>query len=226
MSGIPPTARIDLIEDHALTRMFTIERLKTSAGPRARVRGFATVEEWRAVGDPGDLVLLDLDLGEGGGVQGSAAIESLVRSGQQVLVVSALHSAEALEQAQAAGARGYVSKDTASIDDLIRAVVVVLAGEDYVDPQLLAKIGAAARKRLTQRQQEVLRLEALGRTIDQIARGLSPPLTIQGVRRHIEVIVSIYPNYAKQADRVRLAIQLGLVSPWEVYCPPGRLAPS
>ncbi len=86
----------------------------------------------------------------------------------------------------------------------------------FVDPALLARLGADARKRLTARQQDVLRWEALGLKLGQIALALDPPLTEAGVRRHIERIVELHPDCAKQADRVRLAIDLGLVTPWDV----------
>ena len=62
----------------------------------------------------------------------------------------------------------------------------------------------------------MLRLEALGCKVPQIAIAIDPPLTSAGVRRHIERIVEIHPDCAKQADRVRLAINLGLVTPWEL----------
>ncbi len=77
--------------------------------------------------------------------------------------------------------------------------VVVLSGHESASP----------------RQQEVLQLEALGRTTRQIARALN--LSEAGVRRHVERIIEIHPDCAKQADRVRLAVELGLVSPWEKY---------
>jgi DNA-binding NarL/FixJ family response regulator len=139
----------------------------------------------------------------------------------RVLVFSGLASGEALERAQAAGASGFVSKDTADAETLMAGIDAVVAGSSFVDPALLERVGATARKQLTRRQQEVLRLEALGCKLQQIARALDPPLTEAGVRRHIERIVKIHPDCAKQADRVRLAIQLGLVSPWELYGRPG-----
>jgi DNA-binding CsgD family transcriptional regulator len=104
-----------------------------------------------------------------------------------------------------------------AIEVLAAAIGQVLDGGQFFDPELTVRIGAAARRHLTPRQQDVLRLEALGRTFRQIARALG--LSEAGVRRHIEHIVEIHPDYAKQADRVRLAIELGLVSPWENYQP-------
>ncbi|MDQ1392120.1 MAG: hypothetical protein QOF30_1097 [Acidimicrobiaceae bacterium] len=221
MSELPPAVRIDIIEDQQFTRDLEVERLQDRAGPKARVRGFASVEEFVAAGDPGDVVVLDLGL-DTGGVEGAAAIKMLTQAGRAVLVLSGSHSAEVIERAHAAGAVGYIGKDTADIDDVVFAIDEVLAGRDYVDPKLLARVGVAARKKLSLRQQEVLRLEALGLNIGQIARRLDPPLAEAGVKRHIEHIKEIYPECGKQTERARLAIRLGLVTPWEL--PPGTLA--
>jgi DNA-binding NarL/FixJ family response regulator len=209
-------ARLAVVEDQTFTRQVTLDLIRAHYGAGVEVEGFATVEDLLASdADRFDVVVLDLQL-RFGALEGSAAVAE-VAGHARVLVFSGLASGESLERAQAAGARGYVGKDTAEVETLIAAIDAVLAGEHFVDPALLAQVGAAARKQLTARQQEVLRLEALGCKLLQIARALDPPLTEAGVRRHIERIVEIHPDCAKQADRVRLAIQLGLVSPWEVY---------
>ena len=185
--------------------------LRTRYGEECEVVGFANVEQLlRHEGGSFDVVVLDLQLREGT-LQGGDAVRAAGQRGR-VLVFSGLESGEALERAHAAGAHGYVSKDTAEEETLVEAVDAVLAGQAFVDPALLAKIGASERKQLTARQQEVLRLEALGCTVAQIALKLK--LSEAGVHRHIERIVEHHRNYAK-ADRVRLAIDLGLVTPWE-----------
>lgn len=212
MSG---PVRLALVEDQAFTRQTTIEILRRHYGPDAEVAGFPTVEELLEAGaERFDVVVLDLQL-RGGDLEGPAAVAAVARCAR-VLVFSALASGEALERAQVAGARGYVSKDTADEHALIAGIDAVRSGSWFVDSELLARLGASARKQLTPRQQQVLRLEALGCKLPQIALALDPPLTAAGVRRHIERIVEIHPDCAKQADRVRLAIQLGLVSPFEL----------
>jgi DNA-binding NarL/FixJ family response regulator len=216
VSGLAPGVRIDLVEDQAFTRGLTVQRLAEIAGSSARVRGFASVEDLLEAGDPGEVVVLDLQL-EGGGIEGDAAIELLARGGLPVVVLSGLHSGEALARAQAAGARAYVGKDAGGIDDLVVAIAEVLAGRDHVDAKLLEGIRQQAHKTLTARQQEVLRLEAIGLKAAAIAQALEPRLTVPGVRRHLEAIVEVYPECAKQANRVRLAVALGLVTPWEVH---------
>jgi DNA-binding NarL/FixJ family response regulator len=208
MSG---PVRLAVIEDQLFTRETTLKLLRARYGADCAVVGFANVEQFlEGQGEQFDVVVLDLQLREGA-LQGSDAVRAAVQR-SPVLVFSGLESGEALERAHAAGALGYVSKDTAEQETLIEAVDAVLAGQPFVDPALLVKIGAGARKQLTARQQEVLRLEALGCTAAQIALKLG--LTEAGVHRHIERIVEIHPDYAK-ADRVRLAIDLGLVTPWE-----------
>ena len=206
--------RLAVVEDQLFTRERTISLLREHYGARGEVVGFANVEELLGAGDGFDVVVLDLQLRDGG-LEGRNAVQAVAEHAR-VLVFSGLESGEALQRAQTAGALGYVSKDTAQARTLIDGVDAVLSGESFVDPALLAKIGASARKQLTPRQQEVLRLEALGCKLAQIALELDPPLTEAGVRRHIERIVELHPDRGKQADRVRLAIDLGLVTPWEV----------
>jgi DNA-binding NarL/FixJ family response regulator len=212
MSAVSEPIRLALVEDEELTREVYAELLRSRYPVPVEVFGFATGEELLDGKDERfDLVLLDLQL-RGGRLQGSAAVEAVARR-YRVLVLSSLESGEALERAHKAGASGYVSKDTARMQTVIDGVRAVLAGGSYVDPDLLAKIGASGRKQLSARQQEVLRCEALGQSDKQIAAelGLRPP----GVRRHIEAIIRIYPKRAK-SDRTRLAVELGLATPWEI----------
>jgi DNA-binding NarL/FixJ family response regulator len=203
-----------VVEDVLFTLETTLDILTAHFGGTREVVGFGTVEALLAA-DPQrfGVVVLDLQLKEGA-LQGRDAVAAVAQR-TKVLVFSGLASGEALTRAEAAGAMGYVGKDTARAQTLIEAVEAVLGGGTFVDRNLQAKIGANARKQLSKRQQEVLRLEALGCKLAQIALALDPPLTEAGVRRHIERIVEIHPDCAKQADRVRLAVDLGLVTPWE-----------
>lgn len=209
--------RVAVVEDDQPTREVTVERLQARYGAAAALDGFASVEQMLAAEREFDVVVLDLWL-RGGGAENADAVRVVARI-SKVVVFSGQETAEAAQQARAAGALGYVSKDTSDWDEVLAtAIGQVLQGQRFFDPELAARIGEAARRQLTLRQQEVLRLEALGRTIRQIARALD--LSEPGVRRHIERIVSIHPDCAKQADRVRLAMKLGLVSPWEDQHPP------
>jgi DNA-binding NarL/FixJ family response regulator len=90
--------------------------------------------------------------------------------------------ADALE----VGARGFVLKE-APLHDLVRAVERVAAGDAYVDPVLAGiLVGAPTTDRvrtLTQREREVLRLLADGRSNDVIGSTLG--ISSETVRTHI-----------------------------------------
>jgi DNA-binding NarL/FixJ family response regulator len=210
----PPVGDLAVVEDQALVRALMVERLAVQYGGRTRVRGYASVAELLLAGDPADLVLLDLQL-EGASLEGPAAVRACVGAGMAVLVLSGLHTAEALDGALAAGAGGFMTKDVTDVAQIAAGIERVLTGERFVDPLLRERIDSAARRMLTARQREVLRLEALGRTVTQIAGELG--LKERGVRDHLEAIVKVHPDCAKQADRVRLAARLGLVTSWETY---------
>lgn len=84
------------------------------------------------------------------------------------------------------GARGFVLKE-APLDDLLRAVERVAAGEAYVDPVLAgALVGAQVAQQtpsLTDRERDVLRLLADGFSNDAIAAELG--ISTETVRTHL-----------------------------------------
>jgi DNA-binding NarL/FixJ family response regulator len=199
--------RFVVVEDQRQPREDLVERLSASYA-RSEVAGFATLEEAFESGREFDLIILDWHL-RGGVLEGRDAVCAAAQHAR-VLVFAGLLSGEAVEDARAAGALGFVSKDTANAAVLIEGIDAVLAGERFfVDPELLAKI-ASQPKVLSERLRDVLRLEALGLSAKQIARDLN--LEKSTVDKRIERIVQIYPQHNKQTDRVKLAIELGLVT--------------
>jgi DNA-binding NarL/FixJ family response regulator len=91
-----------------------------------------------------------------------------------------------LSEALEAGARGFVLKE-APMDDLLRAVERVAAGEAYVDPVLAgALVGAQVAQQtpsLTDRERDVLRLLADGFSNDAIGAELG--ISTETVRTHL-----------------------------------------
>jgi DNA-binding NarL/FixJ family response regulator len=91
-----------------------------------------------------------------------------------------------LSEALDAGARGFVLKE-APLSDLVRAVETVVAGDAYVDPVLagfLVSSDVTSRlPTLTQREREVLRLLADGRTNEEIGAQLH--ISGETVRTHV-----------------------------------------
>jgi DNA-binding NarL/FixJ family response regulator len=203
--------RIAVVEDQELDKEATVNALTGRYGDTAEVVVFETVEELLRYVDPDfDIVVLDLQLSDGV-LEGNDGVKAVTQRAP-VLVYSARNSGEAMYGAQKAGARGYVSKDTSGTRVMIEGVEAVLAGGDFTDPVLQEKLSASTRKVLTDQQQQILRLEARGQTAKLIAKELG--IEVSTVRSHQERISEIYPDRAK-GGRVLLAVELGLVSPWE-----------
>lgn len=189
-------ARILIVDDHALAR----EGLKAVlAGEGFEIVGeAATGEEAVALVQDTvpDIVLMDVRLGPG--MDGLQATREIVALGlpTRVLMLT-LHDMPAyVREALAAGAAGYVLKDTA-IEDLRRAVTQVLDGQTAVPldlmnaalraPERVART-ADTKAVLTEREHEVLMLVSQGMTNKQIARTLTiSPAT---VKAHVERIIA------------------------------------
>ncbi|HZR91414.1 MAG TPA: response regulator transcription factor [Gaiellaceae bacterium] len=92
------------------------------------------------------------------------------------------HLADSLD----AGARAYVLKE-APLPDLLRAIRTVLGGGTYVDPVLAGSLASAAAStpapQLTQRERDVLRLLADGKSNEDVAKALY--LSPETVRTHL-----------------------------------------
>ncbi len=92
-----------------------------------------------------------------------------------------------------AGASGYLSKDAAS-DELVNAVHRVLLGKKYISPSVAEKLAATldlddekfAHESLSDREFDVLKQIAVGKSISEIATMLSlSPTTISTYRTRI-----------------------------------------
>jgi two-component system, NarL family, nitrate/nitrite response regulator NarL len=92
-----------------------------------------------------------------------------------VLLYSGFGDSGLVADALDSGARGFVLKD-APLDDLARAIDLVVAGNLYIDPVLAATLARPAadarRSGLSPREREVLRLLAAGESYGEIGSTL------------------------------------------------------
>jgi DNA-binding NarL/FixJ family response regulator len=126
-----------------------------------------------------DIVLLDIKMP---GRSGLEALEELKKLHPQtpVVVISAFPEQEYALRAFRLGASAYVSKEGAS-DELLAAVRKALAGGRYVTPSLAEQLAATLagqapltpHETLSNRELEVLRLVAAGKTLKQVADELN-----------------------------------------------------
>ncbi len=195
--GAAMTARIRVlvVDDHALFRA----GVKTEIGDSVDiVRDVGTVDEAidaiRALRP--DVVLLDVHLPNGGGV---AILEALGDAfpATKCLALSVSDAAEDVIAIIRAGARGYVTK-TITHDELLDAIRRVHAGDAVFSPRLAGFVldAFASTKpatsdpeldRLTQREQEVLRLIARGYTYKEVAARIH--LSVKTIETHVSSVL-------------------------------------
>ncbi len=122
-----------------------------------------------------DVVVLDLSLGGRSGLEVLKEVKQ-IRSHLPVLILS-MHSEEQFaRRAFKAGAQGYITKDSPRAE-LVKAINKVIQGGTYVSPALAEKLIVDLRRgtdrppheALSDREFEVMRLIASGKTVGEIA---------------------------------------------------------
>jgi DNA-binding NarL/FixJ family response regulator len=165
--------RVLLVDDHPVVRHGIRQILAT--GPFAIAEASSAEEaQARLHTTTFDIVVLDVTLP---GKSGLDLLRDVKREWPllPVLILSMHPAAQFARRAFAAGARGYLTKDSAP-GELARAITEVRAGRQYLSPELAA--GGAAleplpHERLSDREYQVLRMLAKGRTVSQIATAMS-----------------------------------------------------
>jgi two-component system response regulator DesR len=151
-----------------------------------------------------DVALLDVEMP---GLDGIAAARALtkVRPQTRVLMVTTFGRAGYLRAAMAAGARGFIVKDTPA-RQLADAVRRVHEGLRVVDPVLAAQSLALGESPLTERETDVLRSAQDGGTVADIAHELH--LSEGTVRNHLSAAIG-KTGARTRAEAVRLALANG-----------------
>jgi two-component system, NarL family, invasion response regulator UvrY len=199
--------RILLVDDHAVVRA-GLRGLLAAALTGAEVHEAGTGEEALAQVArlrPG-LVVLDLNLP---GLSGLELLRRLLREdeGARILVLSmhaeAFYAARAIE----AGARGYMSKNAAP-EELHLAVRKVADGGRYIESEIAQELallttaaGGSALRQLTERELEIVRLLADGRSMTEIAAALG--VSYKTVANGCSVLKSKL-GITRTADLIRL----------------------
>jgi two-component system, NarL family, response regulator DesR len=197
--------RLLLADDQALVRgaLAALLSLEADLEVVAEVgRGDAVVEAARRTRP--DVALLDVEMPGLDGLAATAALRAALPS-CKVLVVTTFGRPGYLRRAMAAGASGFVVKDTPA-RQLADAVRRVAAGLRVVDPGLAAESLAAGDSPLTVRETEVLRAARDGGTIGDLAAALA--LSEGTVRNHLSSAIG-KTGARTRAEAVRLAEESG-----------------
>lgn len=172
--------RILLADDHALLRN-GLKLILTEAFKDAE---FGETGDCRqalesALAHPWDLVILDISMPGRGGLDVLKELHAL-RPSIPVLVLSMYTERQFAVRAFRVGAAGYLTKSSAG-PELLSAVKRILAGGRYVSTELaeqlasdLGTIGSGVlHERLSNREFEILRLIASGKTVKEMATELN-----------------------------------------------------
>lgn len=205
--------RIFLADDHPVVRaglrtlinaQDDMEVVGEAADGPAAVEGAVTLRP--------DVAVLDISMP---GLNGIRVTEQILQTcpNLRVLALTVHEDRNYLRQLLAAGAVGYVLKRAAA-EELILALRTVVAGGVYLDPALAGQVVTGFVRRpvpdsqaeLSDREEEVLRLLALGYSNKEIAARLE--LSVKTVEtyksRSLEKL-----GLSSRADIVRYALQCG-----------------
>jgi two-component system NarL family response regulator len=207
--------RVIIADDHPLVReglRRTIERsgadIVVVAEAADGTEALKAARTWRV-----DVFILDITMPR---LNGFAAAQGLMLKDPSAKVIMlSLHDTKVVvEEALASGARGFLTKDSAT-KDVVAAITEVHEGRTYFSAAIAGfarkappagerRSGAAA---LTRQEQRVLQLIGEGNTNKGIARLLNVSTnTIHSHRNSVMAKLNIH----KHADLVRYAIKAGL----------------
>src|SRR5688500_2506536 len=218
--------RVVLVDDHALFRAGVRSELQE----HVQIAGEAgTVDDAVALiaAERPDVVLLDVHMPDGGGVEVIRRVSAAGGATPCFLALSVSDAAEDVIAVIRAGARGYVTK-TISADELADAIRRVNDGDAVFSPRLAGFVldafaGAPPPRaddeeleQLTAREREVLQLIARGYMYKEIAQRLSnSPKTVEAhvsaVLRKLQLSSRHAPAASPPGARSRACSQAGAV---------------
>ena len=205
--------RILIVDDHSVVRQGL--RMFLALDPELDVVGEAVdgAEGLRMAHElKPDVVLMDLLMPVMDGITATGRIRQELPDTEVLALTSVLEDASVVGAVRA-GAIGYLLKDTES-DELRRAIKAAAAGQVQLSPKAAARLMREVRipespEALTERETEVLRLLAQGRSNKEIAHDLS--IGEKTVKTHVSNILSKL-SVPSRTQAALYAVRIGLVS--------------
>lgn len=172
--------RILFADDHTIVRKGIIQFL-LDAFPSAGIEEASTAEELinKAVSAEWDIVITDISMPGRSGLDALQQIK-LSKPKLPVLILSMYPEEQYAVRVLKAGASGYLNKEVAPAQ-LIKAIKEILSGRKYITPEvaetmtshLIQEDDRLHHHRLSNREFEVMKLLAAGKSISEIALLLS-----------------------------------------------------
>lgn len=170
-----------------------------------------------------DVVLMDIQMPKVDGLEATRRIAQDASTDSRILILTTFERDDYVFEALRAGASGFMLKNAAP-EDLVRAVRVVATGDALLDPAITRRViqdyaqRAAPRKndarlaRLTERELQVLRLLATGKSNAELAAHLY--LGEGTVKTHVSHLLGKL-GLRDRVQAVVFAYETGLVEPGE-----------
>lgn len=207
--------KVLIADDHAVVRRGLQQILSETkdihvggeASSGAELRACLQKEKW-------DVLVLDMQMPDASGIELLSEIRR-THPHLPILVLTMFAEDQFAVRAIKAGAAGFLSKQSAP-EKLVEAVRKVASGGRWVSSELaetLASVVAgsstgALHERLTDREFEVMRLLASGKTVSEVARALT--LSVKTVSTHrARILVKMHMR--TNAELTSYAIKNGLV---------------
>jgi DNA-binding NarL/FixJ family response regulator len=207
--------RILIADDHAIVRKGLIQILREEY-PTAKIGEVEDAAQLinKAVNEEWDIVICDLSMP---GRSGLDALHQLKQVSPKlpVLIMSMHPEDQYALRVLKAGASGYLGKDTIH-DDLIRAIQTARLGKKFITPSIAEKLAEAfnadtdqlLHETLSDREFDVLKLLASGKSVSEIAEQLSLSVTtVSTYRSRIMKKMNMHSN----AALTRYALEKGLI---------------
>jgi two-component system, NarL family, invasion response regulator UvrY len=180
--------RIILADDHSFVRLGLIQILKDEY-PSAEITEVADGESLvkEVTLHDFDFVVSDLDMPGRSGLEALEQIK-IIKPKLPVLILSIYPEELYAVRVLKAGAAGYMNKNAAP-DELITAIQRILLGKKYITPEIGEKlleqidVDKKPHELLTNREFEIFKQLALGKTLTQISESLSLALTTVSTHR-------------------------------------------
>jgi DNA-binding NarL/FixJ family response regulator len=203
----PGSIRVLIVDDHPLVR----------EGLRARLARVPDIEVVADLDQPDEalrlmgrlaphVVLTDIELRRGSGIELTRAI--LREHPQMAVLILTMHdNTDHVAQALEAGARGYLLKDSPSVQ-VVGAIRSAATGGTYISADIAERMftnkDKGAGRGLSVREREILGLLARGMSSKQIAQALAISVrTVESHRRSIKRTL----NIEGQAELIKVAVE-------------------
>ncbi len=207
--------KVIIADDHSIVRK-GLKQILLEEYPFATVGEASNAEELikLAMSDTWDVVITDLSMPGRSGLDALRQIREAFPK-LPVLVLSMHPEDQYAIRVLKAGASGYLNKDTAQ-DELIQAMRKVLIGKKYISAKVAEQMAdvlegnsdAALHESLSDREFDVLKMLAAGKSVSEIAASLSlSSTTVSTYRSRILEKMKMKSN----ADLTRYALENKLI---------------